>query len=178
MDLKTEVVSLLAVGSPPDVAAGVVGLTEAKLQAMREADPQFDRVCTAARAGALASYIERLHRSKDWRAAAKLLEAAPETREQFRPAAGGSPKLEVIININRDAPVSVAGRVVDRAVTIEHDEPPSVEHRPEPEPTPVKTRAEREAEERNALEKRLRAEYVAEHENEGLSGRFDGSVSR
>jgi hypothetical protein len=121
---RQRVIERLASGFNYDVAAMAIGVTTDQLRSWRRADPDFERQCRAAKSQPLGKAQMTMAREseRDWKAANAVLRSAEETRDQYAPNAGGGPKLEVVININRggDAPRGVI--VEQQRPALEHGE--------------------------------------------------------
>lgn len=101
-------------GVPFTQAAREAGITERTLYNWRHDGSGFAEILEAARAAFLSKQIERIDDAgtRDWKAAAYLLERAPETRSEFgqKQDSGG---LTIVLNINRaEEP---------EGLTLEHD---------------------------------------------------------
>ena len=100
-------------GVPFTQAAREAGITERTLYNWRHDGSGFAEILEAARAAFLSKQIERIDEAgtRDWKAAAYLLERAPETRSEFgqKQDSGG---LTIVLNIDRSE---------RDGITIEHD---------------------------------------------------------
>jgi hypothetical protein len=96
-------------GATYELAAAAAGVSDTTLRTWRTNDPVFDAACKAKRAAWLTSKVKQIDDAPDWKAAAYLLERAPETREQFgqKQDSGG---VQIILNITREEP---SGIVID-----------------------------------------------------------------
>jgi len=100
-DTLTQFLSVLAVSGDKKLACGAAGITEQTVANWCNEDPKLLDEMTRARSRKLAELICKIADSKDWKAALKLLQVAPETKEQFsdrRKDEGPT----IILNIHRD----------------------------------------------------------------------------
>jgi hypothetical protein len=97
-------------GATYEMAAAASGIGESTLRLWRTQDPVFDAACKAKRAAWLTSKVKQIDDAPDWKAAAYLLERAPETKDQYgqKQDSGG---VQIILNITRDEPAH--GTVID-----------------------------------------------------------------
>ena len=105
------ILGMVANGSPEGIAAQAAGIHPTTLIDWKKQDPRLKDAIHRARAGKLSEWIARIDSAsqKDWKAAQALLQAAPETRDQFGKTDGKGSKLEIVININREDGVTVEG---------------------------------------------------------------------
>ena len=99
-------------GASPTIAAQAEGISGATLSIWRNEDPAFNDLIAAARAELLAdmqSEMPKAAKRGDWKAADRILQVAPETREEYRQqqSMGG---LTVVINVDRN---QAAGEIID-----------------------------------------------------------------
>ena len=88
-------------GATYELAAAAAGVSDTTLRAWRNNDPVFDAACKARRAAWLTSKVKQIDDAPDWKAAAYLLERAPETKDQYGSKQGEGAPL-IILNIHRD----------------------------------------------------------------------------
>jgi len=100
-DTLTQFLSVLAVSGDKKLACGVAGITEQTIANWCNEDPKLLAEMTRARSRKLAELICKIADSKDWKAALKLLQVAPETKEQFADHKRDEGPT-IILNIHRD----------------------------------------------------------------------------
>lgn len=96
-----------------EIAARAAGVSDRTVRMWREDDPTFEMACQASRAAFVASKIEQINDAPDWKAAAYLLERAPETKDQYGTKQGESPM--IVLNITRETPqgITIDGRAIE-----------------------------------------------------------------
>ncbi len=112
-DNREAVLKALAEGVSYTLASGIIGVARNTLLNWRKADPVFEAQCRAARHSALADCARTIYqqRGKDWKAGKFLLQSAKETDGEYQEQDRPDNKLEIIININREAPgVTINGK--------------------------------------------------------------------
>lgn len=85
------------------IACDVVGIDVSTLHRWKQEDPELAKIVQAARARRVVSWIEAIDRAanKDWKAANRLLQVAPETRDVFGEQHDTGPR--IVLNIHRDS---------------------------------------------------------------------------
>ena len=112
-------------GATEEMAARAADISPRTHRKWKSDDPEFARLIEVARARKLIEWVEKIDQAKDWKAQHKLLQVAPETREQFadrRKDEGPT----IILNIHRDEVVieQVAQPTAKRHLeSIAHQEP-------------------------------------------------------
>ncbi len=109
------VLTQLRNGATLELAARASGITERTLYQWRQDDPTFDDACKASRSAWLLTKVKQIDEAPDWKAAAYLLERAPETRDQYGTRQGDSQPL-IVLNINREQ-VTANGKVIEHGET-------------------------------------------------------------
>ncbi len=104
----TQFLSVLALSGDKKLACAAVGITEQTVANWCNEDPQLLVEMKTARAHKLAGHIAKIAESKDWKAHLKLLQVAPETRDQYadRQKQDGP---TIVLNIHRDEVVIESG---------------------------------------------------------------------
>lgn len=96
------IINLVSEGVSPSVAAQAAGISPATLSTWRDDDQGFDDLIKAARGDHLAKMQQEMPKAAfrgDWKAADRVLQVAPETREEYRQSGGqGSGGITVVIN--------------------------------------------------------------------------------
>lgn len=100
------VLELVGKGASIKLAASAAGISPKTLKRWQEQDPQLAEQLRQARAGKLSEWISHIDSAaaRDWKAADRLLQAAPEAEDFSQQAHGG---ITVVLNIDRDARDSV-----------------------------------------------------------------------
>lgn len=103
------ILELVGRGSSIKLAATAAGINPKTLKQWTDQDPQFAEQLRQARAGKLAEWIGHIDgaASRDWKAADRLLQAAPEAEDFSQHQQGG---ITIVLNIDRDA---AQGPVID-----------------------------------------------------------------
>ena len=115
-ELLQTVLGMIGIGSSEAMACQAAGINPGTWIDWKHQDERLQNAVQRARAGKLSEWIGRIDKAarKDWKAAQALLQSAPETKGDFGKDAGPS-KLEVVININREAP----GVTINQASEVE-----------------------------------------------------------
>ena len=99
-----QILAYLEDGASISLAAKSVGIDPRTLAKWQKDDPYLNALIVKARAEHLSSLcadINKAAKRGDWRAAAKLLEVAPETKHEWNPERTGHANINVILNIPR-----------------------------------------------------------------------------
>lgn len=98
------VIGMIGTGAPKHLAVQAAGISPNTWARWEKQDQRLADLVQRARAGKLSEWIGRIDHASttDWKAADRLLQTAPETKEQFGSTGGAGAKLEVVINISRD----------------------------------------------------------------------------
>ena len=88
-------------GATEEMAARAAGISPRTHRQWKSGDPDFARLIEVARARKLVEWVEKIDQAKDWKAQHKLLQVAPETREQFADRRKDESPT-IILNIHRD----------------------------------------------------------------------------
>ena len=105
-------------GASPSIAAQASGISPATLSIWRHEDPAFESLIQQERASLLADMQAELPKAAqrgDWKAADRILQVAPETREEYRQQ-NGMGGLTVVINVDRN---QSAGEIIDITPALE-----------------------------------------------------------
>ena len=89
-------------GAPEYLAAEANGIAAKTLTEWKKEDPQFAAAVHQARMGNLVGQVKVIHdagKRGDWKAADRLLQVAPETKEVFGASGGGG--VTIVLNIQR-----------------------------------------------------------------------------
>ena len=100
-EILQEIINVLALSGSKKHACNQVGIATKTFDRWCNEEPELVRQITVARARQLSKHMRAIADSKDWKAHLKLLQVAPETKEQF----SDSRKDEgptIILNIHRD----------------------------------------------------------------------------
>ncbi len=100
-EILQEIINVLALSGSKKHACNQVGISTKTFDRWCNEEPELVRQITVARARQLSKHMRAIADSKDWKAHLKLLQVAPETKEQF----SDSRKDEgptIILNIHRD----------------------------------------------------------------------------
>ncbi len=132
------IVEFISKGATEEMAARATGIHPKTLYDWKLACPEFAKLIEVARAQKVVEWVDKIDRAKDWKAHLKLLQVAPETKEQFsdrRKDEGPT----IILNIHRDE-VVIEQPPIEVTPEIESSpEAPSSESEVlEPEPQPTK----------------------------------------
>ncbi len=95
------IVEFISKGATEEMAARATGIHPKTLYDWKLACPEFAKLIEVARAQKVVEWVDKIDRAKDWKAQLKLLQVAPETKEQFsdrRKDEGPT----IILNIHRD----------------------------------------------------------------------------
>ena len=100
------VLELLGRGASIKLAASAAGISAKTLKRWQDEDPQLAEQMRQARAGKLAEWIAHIDSAaaRDWKAADRLLQAAPEAEDFSAQQHGG---ITVVLNIDRDHPEGI-----------------------------------------------------------------------
>jgi hypothetical protein len=95
------ILELVGKGASLKLAASAAGITPKTLKRWQDEDPQLVEQLRQARAGKLAEWVSHIDSAaaRDWKAADRLLQAAPEAEDYSQQQAGG---ITVVLNIDRD----------------------------------------------------------------------------
>ena len=108
---RSEVLRLIGAGVSPPIAAEAAGVSRTTMDEWKR-EPEFGALFRAARAQFLGSRetgIAQAGDRGDWRANERLLQVAPETRNNWAPpgkVGGVSGGVTVVFNFGRDAPAA------------------------------------------------------------------------
>ncbi len=100
-EILQEIITVLALSGSKKHACNQVGIATKTFDRWCNEEPELVRQITVARARQLSKHMRAIADSKDWKAHLKMLQVAPETKEQF----SDSRKDEgptIILNIHRD----------------------------------------------------------------------------
>jgi len=100
-DTLTQFLSVYAVSGDKKLACRAAGITEQTITNWCNEDPELLAEMMRVRARKLAELICKIANSKDWKAAVKLLQVAPETKEQYADHKKDEGPT-IILNIHRD----------------------------------------------------------------------------
>lgn len=97
-------------GANLGLAAKAAGISERTLYQWRQDDPTFDVVIQACRAAHLTKHMGHIDEAaeRDWKAAAYLLERAPETKDQYSQKHEGG-NTTIVLRIDRTEGVTIDG---------------------------------------------------------------------
>jgi hypothetical protein len=100
-EVLQEIVNVLALSGSKKHACNQVGISTRTFDRWCNEEPELVRQITVARARQLSKHMRAIGDSKDWKAHLKMLQVAPETKEQFADRTrDNGPK--IILNIHRD----------------------------------------------------------------------------
>jgi hypothetical protein len=107
-DLLQTVLGLIESGATIELACTAAGISPRTWATWQTQDPALKDLVRRARAGKVVQYLNTVDQAqhKDWKAATWLMQNSPDTRDQFG-AKGSDNKLEVVINIDREQPVTI-----------------------------------------------------------------------
>lgn len=132
--------SIYALSGSVYMACKASGASQKTVERWRKEDPKLDDEMEIARAAKLAEYIRKIADSKDWKAALKLLQIAPETKEQFADRQKDeSPK--IVLNIVRDKvmidpdPSAPVPTIPDETPRLDGDDVATIESAEDTRPT-------------------------------------------
>ena len=99
------ILDAVAQGAPESLAAQAAGVCADTLRHWKGRDPQLAEQLRIARAGKLAEWVGHIDKAaqRDWKAADRLLAAAPEMQDWSQ--AGSHGGITVVLNIDRDGPI-------------------------------------------------------------------------
>ena len=111
---------MLRQGTTLAIAAQTAGIHPETLSTWRKTDPGLRNLFDRSRASSLATSEQVIYNAqfKDWKAADRRLQVAPETRDQYGKQSQDS-KLEVVININRAQGNDTAATIDGESVRID-----------------------------------------------------------
>ncbi len=119
-DTLTQFLSVYAVSGDKKLACRAAGITEQTITNWCNEDPELLAEMMRVRARKLAELICKIADSKDWKAALKLLQVAPETKEQFADHKRDEGPT-IILNIHRDEVVIEQPKNEPIEVTLERE---------------------------------------------------------
>jgi len=129
-DTLTQFLSVLAVSGDKKLACRAAGITEQTIANWCNEDPKLLAEMMRVRARKLAELICKIADSKDWKAHLKMLQVAPETKEQFADHKKDEGPT-IILNIHRDEVVIEQKKPIEVVQEIESS--PTQESAEEPE---------------------------------------------
>jgi hypothetical protein len=103
------VLTAIGNGSNLELAAAAAGISDRTLYQWRKDDPAFEAACRAKRAAWLVSKIKQIDDADDWKAAAYMIERAPETKDQYSQKHEGG-NTTIVLKIDRTEGVTIDGR--------------------------------------------------------------------
>jgi hypothetical protein len=97
-----QLINAMALLRNEELACAAIGINAATLYRWKQEDPELARQVQAARARKVAGWVQAIDNatSKDWKAANKLLQVAPETKEVWTEQRNNT--IEVRLNITRE----------------------------------------------------------------------------
>jgi hypothetical protein len=104
---------LMGKGSTAKLACSVVGISADTLTKWQAIDPQLTEQIRQARNGKVAEWFSHIDMAakRDWKAADRLLQSAPEA-ENWQGTGHGSGGITVVLNIDRDGAMPAKSRVI------------------------------------------------------------------
>ena len=109
------ILAAVSQGAPEGLAASAAGISADTLRKWKRQDPQLGEQLRIARAAKISEWIGHIDRAahRDWKAADRLISAAPEMTDWSQ--AGSHGGVTVVLNIDRDGKgVTVEGETVPR----------------------------------------------------------------
>jgi len=128
-ELLQEAINVLALSGSKKHACNQVGISTKTFDRWCNEEPELVRQITVARARQLSKHMRVIADSKDWKAHLKMLQVAPETKEQFADHKKDEGPT-IILNIHRDE-VVMEQPPID--VTPDIESSPTLESAEEPE---------------------------------------------
>lgn len=111
-----EILRVVETGIAKTIAARMAGISEDTLRQWEKDDPEVTALIRRAEQQRVVGWADEVNKAAergDWKAAVKMLESHPETKEQFAPKHGvqGGTNIQVVLNIPRGEPVE--GIIID-----------------------------------------------------------------
>ena len=100
-ELLQEIINVIALSGSQKLACQQAGISETTLKEWCRQEPELRQQITAARARKLSYHMQMIDGSKDWKAHLKMLQVAPETKEQFSDKRRDDGPT-IVLNIHRD----------------------------------------------------------------------------
>lgn len=103
------VLNAIGNGANLELAAAAAGVSDRTLYQWRRDDPVFEAACKAKRAAWLVSKIKKINEADDWKAAAYMVERAPETKDQYSQKHEGG-NTTIVLKIDRTEGITIDGQ--------------------------------------------------------------------